>query len=117
MSYGFLLAMAAILTFCGKPIDTAIIRHLRRLNKYLRRLKAKRKLRQGQWPSYRRLSHKSPAVCGHCARQLPPAHTPEKMEVPLASTGCVLTDQIFEAARAKGIMPVDFLGPAPSYDD
>jgi len=36
---------------------------------------------------------------------------PEENAV-IASTGCVLTDQIFEAARKKGIMPVDFLGPA-----
>ncbi|GAF71885.1 unnamed protein product [marine sediment metagenome] len=35
----------------------------------------------------------------------------------VASTGCELTDQIFAAARAKGIMPVDVIGPAPVYED
>lgn len=117
MTYGFLLAVSVILVFCGRPIDAAIIRNFRRLKRlHLRRLKAERRS-SPQWAGYRYLSHKDPVVCNRCARQLPPAPTSEKREVPFASTGCVLTDQIFEAARAKGIMPVDFLGPAPRYDD
>ncbi len=41
---------------------------------------------------------------------------PEEKQA-FASTGCELTDQIFAAAREKGIMPVDVIGPAPNYDD
>lgn len=44
-------------------------------------------------------------------------YAPEKDQVAYASTGCVLTDQIFAAARAKGIMPVDVIGPAPEYEN
>lgn len=39
-----------------------------------------------------------------------------RREKVFASTGCVLTDQIFEAAREKGINPIDVIGPAPDYD-
>ena len=42
---------------------------------------------------------------------------PTDRPVGVASTGCELTDQIFAAARAKGIMPVDVIGPAPVYEN
>ncbi len=113
-----MLAVSVFFVFFGKPIDAAIIRNFRRFKKLqLRRLKAERKLGQEQWPSYRYLPHNEPTICSRCARRLLPAPTSEKREAPVASTGCALTDQIFEAAWAKGIVPVDVIGPAPNYDD
>jgi len=48
------------------------------------------------------------------AQQLPP---PERPEALVASTGCVLTDQIFEAAWKAGICPYDEIGPPCVYED
>lgn len=122
MSLGFLLAVAVgfmlyTKTFTARP--SANYTRLRQL--YRRRLKAEARLRRGQSPYTR---HKEHTVCNRCARRLDPAPTLETVrdalgdgEVPTASTGCELTDQIFEAARKKGIVPVDVIGPAPNYDD
>jgi len=104
-------------TFTATPsIDYMRLRQL-----YRRRLKIEARLKRGQYPYTPR---KEQTVCNRCARRLDPAPTLETVrsalgdgEVPTASTGCELTDQIFEAARKKGIVPVDVIGPAPNYDD
>jgi hypothetical protein len=41
----------------------------------------------------------------------------EENKIIIVSTGCELTDQIFEAAWKAGINPIDIVGPAPNYDD
>ena len=137
MSLAFLIAVSALLVFYGNKSFMHPDYHrmrLRLLNK--RRLRIEARLRRGQYPY---TPHKEHTVCNRCARQLAsaraPTHAPiptpgptledvrnalggrEVPDVTVASTGCELTDQIFAAARKKGIMPVDVIGPAPNYDD